>query len=133
MTTKPKPTRKKTTTFEPRHADGSMRDWYAHDFANGKFAMLQQAFGVAKRLGYRVTGGAATVRVWEHGKVVEARYYLGDSDPMSPTETGELGWVDERQKTIAVEAVPTIAFSEGMRMAAAIHAKRQIEKEAADA
>ena len=98
------------------------------EFENGKFEMLQQAFGVAKKLGYKVSGGAAVVRVWEGGRVVEARYFLGDYDPMDETETGGLGWVDDKQKTLAIEDVPAIAFSEGMRMAAAIYAKREVEK-----
>lgn len=98
------------------------------EFENGKFEMLQQAFNAAKKLGYRVSGGAAIVRVWEQGRVVEARYFLGDYDPMDETTTGDLGWVDDRQKTLEIDAVPAIAFSEGMRMAAAIFAKREVEK-----
>ena len=102
------------------------------DYENGKFEMLQQAFGVAKKNGYRVSGGAAIVRVWERGRVVEARYFLGDEDPMSETETGDLTWVDDKQKSLTLEEVPAIAFSEGMRMAASIFAKRQVEEKEND-
>lgn len=98
------------------------------EFENGTFSMLQQAFAVAKKNGYRVSGGSAIVRVWESARVVEARYFLGDSDPMDETQTGALGWVDDKQKTLAVEDVPAIAFSEGMRMAATIYAKRKVDK-----
>lgn len=101
-------------------------------YGNGKFTALAAAFGLAKRLGYRVRGGAAACRVLERGKFVEARYDLGDGDPMYETETGELSWVDDKQKPIAVMDVTPVAFSEGMRMAAQIYAKRKTEEETDD-
>jgi hypothetical protein len=98
-------------------------------YANGEFGMLSQVIGLAKRLGYRVAGGAAVCRVLERGKFVEARYDIGDGDPMYETSTGQLGWVDDKQRPIAVVDVPPVAFSEGMRMASMIFAKRKIEKD----
>lgn len=97
-------------------------------FSGGEFAMLQQVTGLAKRLGYRVSGGAAVCRVLERGRFVEARYDLGDGDGMSETTTGNLNWVDDKQRPLAIADVPPIAFSEGMRMAQQIYAKRKIEK-----
>jgi hypothetical protein len=101
-------------------------------FANGEFGMLNGVIGLAKRFGYRVTGGAAACRVLERGRMVEARYELGDGDPMDSTTTGNLTWVDDKQRPIAVADVPPIAFSEGMRMAGRIFAKRELEKEDSD-
>ncbi len=101
-------------------------------YAGGEFNALATALGLAKRLGYRVRGGAATCRVLERGRFVEARYDLGDGDPMYETTTGELAWVDDKQKPIAVVDVTPVAFSEGMRMAAAIYAKRKTEEETDD-
>jgi len=101
-------------------------------FSGGEFAMLQAVTGLAKRLGYRVSGGAAVCRVLERGRSVEARYDLGDGDGMDSTTTGELAWVDDKQRPIAVLDVPPVAFSEGMRMAAQIYAKRKVEKEGSD-
>ncbi len=99
-------------------------------YAGGEFSMLSQAIGLAKRLGYRVSGGASVCRVLENGRYVEGRYSLGDGgDPMYETTTGELSWVDDKQRPIAVTDVPAIAFSEGMRMASLIYAKRKVEKE----
>lgn len=99
-------------------------------YAGGEFSMLSQAIGLAKRLGYRVSGGASVCRVLENGRYVEARYSLGDGgDPMYETTTGDLSWVDDKQRPIAVTDVPAIAFSEGMRMASLIYAKRKVEKE----
>lgn len=102
-------------------------------YAGGEFAMLSHASGLAKRLGYRVSGGSAVCRVLEQGRFVEARYDLGDGDPMYETTTGELSWVDDKQRPVPVIDVPAIAFSEGMRMAALIHAKRKVEETNDDA
>ena len=52
---------------------------------------------------------------------------------MYETSTGDLEWVDDKQKPLKVSEVPPIAYSEGMRMAAGIYAKRKIEKEGEDA
>jgi len=101
-------------------------------FSGGEFAMLQGVIGLAKRLGYRVSGGNSVCRVLEKGRFVEARYDLGDGDGMDSTTTGELAWVDDKQRPLAVLDVPPVAFSEGMRMASQIYAKRKVEKEDAD-
>ena len=98
-------------------------------FAGGEFDLLAQVNNVARKLGYRVSGGCAVCRVWEAGGLVEARYYIGDGDPMYETSTGDLFWVDARQRTLDLAAVGAVAYSEGMRMAGAIHAKRKIEKQ----
>lgn len=98
-------------------------------FAKGEFAMLQGVIGLAKRLGYRVSGGNAVCRVLEGGRSVSARFDLGDGDGMDSTETGDLTWVDDKQRPVAVLDVPPVAFSEGMRMAAQIYAKRKVEKD----
>jgi hypothetical protein len=101
-------------------------------FSGGEFSMLQMVTGLTKRLGYRVSGGAACCRVLERGRFVEARYDLGEGDGMDETTTGDLTWVDDKQRPIAVVDVPPIAFSEGMMMAAQIYAKRKVEKEGSD-
>ena len=102
-------------------------------YAGARFAQLAVASNVAKGLGYRVIGGAAACRVLEGGRFVEARFYLGDGDPFDEVETGELYWIDDQQKQLAVLDVPPVAFSEGMRMAALIHARRKTDKEDGDA
>lgn len=101
-------------------------------YRNGEFGMLSQAYGVAKRFGYRVIGGAAACRVLENGRMVEARFDLGDGDPMDSTTTGDLTWVDDKQRPLAVVDVPPVAFSEGMRMASQIYAKRKLEEKESD-
>lgn len=96
-------------------------------FSGGEFALAVQAFGLAKQLGYRVSGGDAVCRVLEGGRFVDSRFELGDGDPMTETATGALRWFDDRQRPLAVVDVPPVAFSEGMRMASLIHAGRRVE------
>lgn len=97
-------------------------------FAGGKFEQLNHVIGAAKSLGYRVSGGSAISRVLEKGRTLEARFWIGDGDPTEDAITGELLWVDHEQRGVAVGNVTPIAFSEGMRMASAIFAKRVLEE-----
>jgi hypothetical protein len=100
------------------------------DFARGRFAQLIHAIGKAKRLGYPVRGGFAVCPVWEGGRVVEARYWIGSEAPDEETFTGDLMWL--AQKALPLAEVGGVAFSEGMRMAAAIYAARVTSKESDD-
>jgi hypothetical protein len=94
-------------------------------FAGARFDLLSQALEVARILGFRVTGGCAVCRAWEAGVVIEARYSLGDEGGYEPT-TGALTFVDAGQRLLTLAEVGPVAFSEGMRMASAIHAKRPL-------
>ena len=98
------------------------------DFAGGKFEQLNFALGACRRLGYPVRGGYATCRVWEGEVPLEARYYVGGEYPEAETETGELLFVGSDQKAVAMRNVGPVTFSEGMKMAAAIYAKRKVEE-----
>jgi hypothetical protein len=97
-------------------------------FEDGKFAMLLHALGKARSLGYKVRGGFATCKVWDAGAVSEARYWIGSDSPDAETYTGQLLWVDGRERNQRLADVGPVAFSEGMRMASAIYAARVIEK-----
>ncbi|MGZ3422838.1 MAG: DUF4132 domain-containing protein [Polyangiales bacterium] len=101
------------------------------EYRGGKFAQLMHALGVCKKHGYRVSGGSAITRIWQNGKVFEARFYVGTEDPSVETYTEDLVFVDERERSILLVDVDPVAFSEGMRMASTIYAARVIEKEAA--
>lgn len=100
------------------------------EFEGGKFQQLNFALGVCRRLGYPVRGGYATCRVWEGTSPLEARYYVGSESPELETETGELIFVRSDQRAVMVRDVGPVTFSEGMRMAAAIYAKRKVEEQA---
>ncbi len=96
-------------------------------YEDGKFAMLMHALGKAKQLGYKVRGGFATCKTWDAGAVNEARYWIGSDSPESETYTGQLTWVDGRERSLKVADVGPVAFSEGMRMASSIFAARVVE------
>jgi hypothetical protein len=98
-------------------------------FSEGKFEQLNHALGRCRTLGYRVRGGFAICPVWRDGSLLEARYWIGAEAPESETYTGELLWVDDRERLVKLGDVNEVAFSEGMRMAAAIYAGRAVEKE----
>jgi hypothetical protein len=111
-----------TTALDPGQAA-------VRDYADGKFAMLMQAIGKTRALGYRVRGGYATCAVWERGVVTEARYWIGADSPDSETYTGDLAWVDGRERVLRVADVGPVAYSEGVRMASAIYAARVVDKD----
>ncbi len=99
------------------------------DFAGGEFEQLNFALSLCRRLGYPVRGGYATCRIFEDGQTVQARYFVGDEYPESQTWTGPLVFVDESERAIKIGDLGKVAFSEGVRMAAAIYAKRKVEND----
>jgi hypothetical protein len=102
------------------------------DFAEGEFEQLNYALSHCRRLGYPVRGGYATCRVFENGSMVQARYFVGDEYPESETWTGALVFVDENEHAIKIEDLGAVTFSEGMRMASAIYAKRKVKEDGED-
>lgn len=115
----------------PRPAGLRARDTAVRDWADGQFAEQRHLTGRATSQGYTVRGGYASVRIWEGGRAVEARYWLGSEPPESPAWTGELGWVDEQSRSVPLTEVGPVAWSEGARMAARIYAGRTTEEETA--
>ncbi|MEV5956071.1 DUF4132 domain-containing protein [Streptomyces sp. NPDC051987] len=99
------------------------------EYAGGAFKELRFLHGRATQLGYRVRGGHAVCSVLEEGRVVEARVWIGDYDSYFETETGPLAWTDPAGRTLRLGQVGPVAWSEGMRMAAALYAGRDIEDE----
>jgi hypothetical protein len=99
------------------------------DFSNGKFEQLSFASSLCRRLGYPVRGGYACCKVWENARPVEARYWIGADYPEGETYTGELIFVDSDQKPQKIADVGRVTFSEGVRMASQVFAKRTVEKQ----
>ncbi|MFJ5831846.1 DUF4132 domain-containing protein [Streptomyces sp. NPDC093089] len=98
------------------------------DYAGGKFA---SRFGLAARatgLGYRVSGGYATCKVRDGGRGTEASVWIGEPYWDGESETGSLTWHDEEGRAVRLNEVGPVAWSEGMRMAAALYAGRRIEE-----
>lgn len=98
------------------------------EFAGGRFA---SRFGLAARatsLGYRVSGGYATCQVRDAGRTVEGAVWIGEPYWDDEVATGGLTWHDEDGRTLPPAEVGPVAWSEGMRMAAALYAGRLVEE-----
>ncbi|MFJ8164328.1 DUF4132 domain-containing protein [Streptomyces sp. NPDC096136] len=98
------------------------------DYAGGKFPSRFSLAARATGLGYRVSGGYATSRVRDGGRTVEAAVWIGEPYWEDESETGALSWHDEEGRAVRLGEVGPVAWSEGMRMAAALHAGRKIEE-----
>jgi Domain of unknown function (DUF4132) len=107
--------------------DGAANE--VRDFAGGRFERRQHALSRCRTLGVPVSGGFAVARVWERGRLVEARYWIGAEHPEEETWTGELVWVDAAGRTLPLAAVGPVAWSEGHRFASAIYAGRAAERD----
>lgn len=114
-----------------REASRDRQATVVDDYEGGSFKQLRFLVGHATSLGYRVRGGHAVCPVLEDGGTVEARIWLGDHDGYEQTETGPLGWTTAHGRAIELGEVGPVAWSEGMRMAAALYAGRDIEEEQA--
>jgi hypothetical protein len=68
-------------------------------------------------------------KIWEAGRLVEARYWIGSDEPQAETVTGDLSWVDSNSGSLTIGQLGPVAYSEGMRMAASIYAGRVIEED----
>jgi hypothetical protein len=99
------------------------------DFSGGRFEQLNFASSTCRQLGYPVRGGYACSKIWEDATPVEARYWIGDEYPESETYTGDLIFVGGDEKPLRIADVGRVAFSEGVRMASRIYAKRKVEKQ----
>ncbi|MEV8637433.1 DUF4132 domain-containing protein [Streptosporangium sp. NPDC051023] len=98
------------------------------EFAGGRFA---SRFGLAARatsLGYRVSGGYVTCAVRDTGHAAEASVWIGEPYWDGETETGSLTWHDREGRRLPLREVGPVAWSEGMRMAAALYAGRAVEE-----
>ncbi len=97
------------------------------DYAEGRFEQLNHALGRCRTLGYAVRGGFARCPVVEEGRLTEARYWVGADAPEVEALTGELLWVDRTERALALGEVGPVAWSEGVRMAAAIYGGRVVD------
>lgn len=102
------------------------------DYAGGKYAQLRHLMARSGSLGYPVRGGWAVCRVFEDGQTVEARSWLGADDPSVETETGDLTFARGDGAALPLAQVGPVAWSEGMRMAAALYAGRVVQQESGE-
>lgn len=98
------------------------------DYAGGVFPTRFSLAARATGLGYRVSGGYATCTVRDTGGSTEASVWIGEPYYEDEQTTGALSWHDEDGRAVRLEQVGPVAWSEGMRMAAALYAGRKIEE-----
>ncbi|WP_018353116.1 DUF4132 domain-containing protein [Longispora albida] len=98
------------------------------EFSGGRYEQLRHLTGRATSLGYPVRGGYAVCRVVEGGQASEARCWIGADDPYYEAETGDLVFTGPSGGALTLGEVGPIAWSEGMRMAAALYAGRVPDK-----
>jgi hypothetical protein len=99
------------------------------EYAGGSFPQLQALGQRAQSLGYPVRGGYATCRIFEAGRGVEARVWVGADDPYAQADTGALEFADGAGRRLALVGVGPVAWSEGVRMAAALYAGRTVAED----
>ena len=99
------------------------------EYSGGRFEQLRTLTQRATKLGYRVRGGYAVCRVFEQGRSIEARVWVGSDDPYYSTETGDLEFADADGRTVPLGQVGPVAWSEGHRMAAGLYAGRVVKTE----
>ena len=99
------------------------------EYAGGRYQQLRHLTQRANGLGHLVRGGYAACRVHEAGATVEARVWVGADDPFSEAETGSLEFADGSGRRLRLVEVGPVAWSEGVRMAAALYAGRAVEQE----
>lgn len=98
-------------------------------YAGARYKELRHVQARATSAGYRVQGGTASVKVWEDEAPVVASVWIGEGDPSWETETGPLFFTDHAGAAVRVADVGPVAWSEGMRMAAALHAGRVVDED----
>lgn len=98
------------------------------EYSGGEYAELRHLLARASTLGYPVRGGYAVCRVFEGGRSVEARFWVGSDDPSWETETGDLVFTDRAGSPLKLVEVGPVTWSEGVRMASALYAGRVVEK-----
>jgi hypothetical protein len=113
-----------------RPADLAVGAQSVGEFSGARFAQLNHAVSRCRALGYAVRGGVAICPVFEDGGTLEARYWLGEGDPGYETYTGDLAWSRPDGTQVPLTDVGPVAWSEGMRMASAVHAGRVVAEAA---
>ncbi|MFE3853885.1 DUF4132 domain-containing protein [Streptomyces griseorubiginosus] len=107
-------------------ADLDEKAWEVTEFAGGRFWRSALA-ARATSLGYRVSGSRATCRVRDGERAVEAAVWIGEPWDYE-VRTGGLSWLDPQGRRLRPVDVGPVAWSEGMRMAAALYAGREVEE-----
>jgi hypothetical protein len=120
----------RATWHKPADFDGSAHS--VREFAGAEYRSWFHLSSRVTSLGYKVSGSSAVDRILDGGRIVTAS--VGMSDPYAEEKawTGGLSWSDEDgRRSLPLARVGPVAWSEGMRMAAALHAGRTVTEDGA--
>lgn len=120
----------RATWHKPGDLDG--RADFVKEFSGAEYRSWFHLSARATSLGYTISGSCVTDRVREAGRIVTTS--VGMSDPYTEERawTGYLTWGDEEgHGCLPLAEVGPVAWSEGMRMAAALHAGRTVTTDGA--
>ncbi|WP_432099028.1 DUF4132 domain-containing protein [Streptomyces sp. WAC 04229] len=95
------------------------------EFAGAEYRSWFHLSSRATSLGYQISGSSVVDRIRDAGRIVTAS--VGMSDPFTEEKawTGGLAWsVEDGRRYLPLAEIGPVAWSEGMRMAAALHAGR---------
>ncbi|MGV9284308.1 DUF4132 domain-containing protein [Streptomyces sp. NPDC003730] len=115
----------RATWRRPAGTDGAAES--VSEFAGAEYRSWFHLSARATSLGYRISGSSVVDRIRDAGRIVTAS--VGMSDPYTEERawTGSLSWHDEGgQRRLTGPEIGPVAWSEGMRMAAALHAGRTV-------
>ncbi|WP_106400165.1 DUF4132 domain-containing protein [Actinocorallia populi] len=117
----------RATWIKPAEAELAPKATSVNEFSGGRFASRFALTARAESCGYRVSGGYATCGVRDGGRTLEASLWIGEPYWDGENETGSLTWNDKDGKALKLREVGPVAWSEGMRMGAALYAGRIVE------
>ncbi|WP_399892289.1 DUF4132 domain-containing protein [Streptomyces sp. BBFR51] len=115
----------RATWLKPADIDGAAET--ITEFAGAEYRSWFHLSSRATSLGYKISGSSVVDRIRDAGRIVTA--VVGMSDPYAEEKawTGGLSWSDEDgHRRLPLTEVGPVAWSEGMRMAAALHAGRTV-------
>ncbi|MFD3315143.1 DUF4132 domain-containing protein [Streptomyces sp. NPDC058694] len=113
----------RATWHRPDGIDGGAET--VSEFAGAEYGSWFHLSARAVSLGYKVSGGCVTGRVRDGGRVVTVSVDIGNPYYDEGGHTGDLSWRHGWDRLRLSEVGP-VAWSEGMRMAAALHAGRTV-------
>ncbi|GAB2834869.1 DUF4132 domain-containing protein [Actinocorallia aurea] len=99
-------------------------------FQGGQYGSRFRLAARATSLGYKVSGGFASCRVRDDARMYDATVWIGEPYWDGDSETGALTFRDGDGRAVRLGEVGPVAWSEGMRMAAALYAGRIVEEKA---
>ncbi|MBD0418273.1 DUF4132 domain-containing protein [Streptomyces sp. TRM S81-3] len=115
----------RATWHKPADVDGDARA--VTEFAGAEYRSWFHLSNRATSLGYKVSGTYATDRIRDAGRIFTASVGIGDPYTEDKAWTGRLAWSDQDgHRILPLAEVGPVAWSEGMRMAAALHAGRTV-------